>query len=181
MDAAPRADLLSSLTRLMSRWSSSTVQARIASGVGVALDPTEIRAVYTLGLHGGAARPSVLADELNVTRPTMSKLVARLIADDLVTRGAHPGDGRAATVAFTPRGRDAYHRLVTAGHDMVDHVLADWSPAEIDAFGALLHRFVEGLLTESPTPTTPADPAREEPAARPRHRATATPSPTEGD
>ncbi|MBW9095432.1 winged helix-turn-helix transcriptional regulator [Microbacterium jejuense] len=181
MDAAPRAELLSSLTRLMSRWSSSSVQERIAAGVGVALDPTEIRAVYTLGLHGGTARPGSLADELNITRPTMSKLVARLIADDLVTRGAHPDDGRGATVAFTPRGRDAYRRLVAAGHDMVDHVLAEWTPAEVEAFGGLLHRFVEGLLTESPAPVTPADPAREQHAASARPRATATPSPTEGD
>ncbi|GAA5207049.1 MarR family winged helix-turn-helix transcriptional regulator [Microbacterium kyungheense] len=181
MDAAPRADLLSSLTRLMSRWSSSSVQERIARGVGVALDPTEIRAVYTLGLHGGTARPGSLADELNISRPTMSKLAARLIADDLVTRRAHPGDGRGATVTFTPRGRDAYRRLVTAGHDMVDHALADWAPTEVDDFGRLLHRFVEGLLIESPTPVTSADPAREAPAAHPRPRATATPSPTEGD
>ncbi|GAA5202344.1 MarR family winged helix-turn-helix transcriptional regulator [Microbacterium jejuense] len=181
MDAAPRADLLASLTRLMSRWSSSTVQARIASGVGVALDPTEIRAIYTLGLHGGAARPSALADELNVTRPTMSKLITRLLADDLVTRAAHPDDGRATTVAFTARGEDAYRRLVTAGHVMVDHVLDDWTPAEVDAFGALLRRFVDGLLTESPGPETPADPAREDPAAHPRPTATATPSPSEGD
>src|SRR6478752_5733427 len=121
MDAAPRVDLLASLTRLMSRWSSSSVQARIAAGVGVALDPTEIRAVYTLGLHGGAARPSELSDELAVTRPTMSKLIARLIADDLVRRTAHPDDGRATVVAFTARGEDAYRRLVAAGHVMVDH------------------------------------------------------------
>ncbi|MBD3940139.1 MarR family transcriptional regulator [Microbacterium sp. NEAU-LLC] len=181
MDAAPRADLLSSLTRLMSRWSSSTVQARIASGVGVALDPTEIRAVYTLGIHGGAARPSELADELNVTRPTTSKLIARLLADGLVTRTAHPDDGRATTVAFTGRGRDAFHRLVTAGQIMVDHVLDDWTPAEIDAFGGLLRRFVDGLLTESPVPLTHADPAREDPAAHPRPTATAIPSPAEGD
>lgn len=154
-DAAPPAELLASLTRLMSRWSSSQVQERVASGVGVTLDPTEIRAIYTLGLRGGTARPSALADELHLSRPTMSKLIARLMADDLVARSADPDDGRATTVSFTARGAHAYDRLVSAGHEMVRHALADWPEADAAAFGRLLQRFVDGLLADSPDPSRP--------------------------
>ncbi|MCC2031131.1 MarR family winged helix-turn-helix transcriptional regulator [Microbacterium allomyrinae] len=152
-DMSPlHAELLTSLTDLMSRWSSSEVQTAIAGGVGVRLDPIEVRAVYTLGLHGGRVRPSELADALHLTRPTTSKLIARLVADGLVLRTEAPGDGRGTTVAFTPAGEEAFRRLAAAGHEMVGQVLAQWTTGEAEMFGELLRRFVDGLLTASPVP-----------------------------
>ncbi|QIM16054.1 hypothetical protein G7067_05890 [Leucobacter insecticola] len=61
--------LLISLTGLMSRWSSFDFQRRITAGCGVTLDPVAVNALYALGLLGGTARPSALADGLHLSRP----------------------------------------------------------------------------------------------------------------
>ncbi|MCD2443660.1 MarR family transcriptional regulator [Agromyces sp. SYSU K20354] len=156
--------LLASLTHLISRWSSSDLQRRVAHGVGIELDATEVRAIYTLGLRGGSARPSELADELHLTRPTASKLLARLVADGLVEKSDDPRDGRASVVALSATGARAYGELARAGREMIAHALADWDAREAEAFGALLRRFVQGLIAESamsPDAAQPRPPAHD--------------------
>lgn len=150
--AHQNAALLSELTRLMSRWSSLELQRRITAECGVSLDPGAVRAVYLLGIEGGGARPSVLADELHLTRPSTSKLIARLAEAGLAERRRDPADRRAATVELTETGRDVYRRLFSAGVDMLDSATADWDPADVRALGTLLHRFVGGLLRPDPAP-----------------------------
>lgn len=50
-------------------------------------------------------RPAALAEELNVSRPTVSTLLGGLAAEGLVTRQRDPGDRRARPVRLTRRGR----------------------------------------------------------------------------
>lgn len=150
--AHPNAALLSELTRLMSRWSSLELQRRITAECGVSLDPGAVRAVYLLGIEGGGARPSVLADELHLTRPSTSKLIARLAEAGLAERRRDPAERRAATIELTETGRDVYRRLFSAGVDMLDSATADWDPADVRALGTLLQRFVGGLLRPDPAP-----------------------------
>lgn len=149
--------LLGALTELMSRWTSADLQARFAVQHGVkeaargtpAFDDAKVRAIYVLGLRGGAARPSVLAAELRMTRPTTSKLLARLRADGLLDKRDDPTDGRASQVELTTLGRDVFARLVGAGHDMVRRALGGWSEADIELLSGLLSRFVDGLMDEA--------------------------------
>ncbi|MEI9891096.1 MAG: MarR family transcriptional regulator [Caulobacteraceae bacterium] len=60
--------------------------------------------VMRILLWRGAVAPSRLADETGMTRGAMTKLADRLIARGLVARAANPDDGRAQTLALTPRG-----------------------------------------------------------------------------
>lgn len=151
-DRNAHAALLSEITRLMSRWSSLELQRRITAECGVALDPVAVRAIYLLGLEGGSARPSTLADELHLTRPSTSKLIARLTGADVIERLRDPADRRSVAVALTESGREVFLRLFSAGVDMVDAATDDWDRADVQAFGALLHRFVGGLLRPDPAP-----------------------------
>lgn len=155
---ARESGLLAALTQLMSRWSASDVQARIAHDVGVALDASEVRAIYVLGMNGGAARPSELATLLHVTRPTVSKLIARLAADDLVAKTVDPSDGRAAFVVLSSAGEAALERLRSAGDGMIAHATHGWSPEESAALADLLGRFVDGLMSATPASAQPARP-----------------------
>lgn len=148
----PQAALLSELTRLMSRWSSLEFQRRITAESGIALDPVAVRAVYLLGVAGGTTRPSTLADELHLSRPSTSKLIARMAEAGLLERRRGTADRRSATIALTASGEDAYRRLFSAGVEMVDSATADWDPADVLALRALLHRFVGGLLRPDPAP-----------------------------
>ncbi|GAA5035833.1 MarR family winged helix-turn-helix transcriptional regulator [Microbacterium fluvii] len=155
-EAARETTMLAALTRLISRWSTASTQRAIAEGVGVTLDAADIRAVYVLGLHGGAARPSELADELSLTRPTMSKLLARLAAAGLIDREGDPTDGRASRVALSDEGAAVFERLFGAGVQLVREALADWPAADAAAIATLLPRFVDAVVGE--TRLVPAEP-----------------------
>ena len=58
----------------------------------------------------GEVRMSELATLEGVTRPAITKLIARLEADALVRRRTDASDGRAALVAITAEGRRALQR-----------------------------------------------------------------------
>lgn len=152
---------LSALTGLMSQWSSLELQRRITADCGVALDAVGVRAVFTLGLQGGAARPSRLADDLHLTRPSTSKLIARLADAEFVERTPDPDDRRAALVALTPAGRLAFDRLFAAGVEMLAEATRDWSADDVDALARTLARFTGDLLTRAAgAPGPGATPAR---------------------
>ncbi|MEL5990082.1 MarR family winged helix-turn-helix transcriptional regulator [Microbacterium phosphatis] len=142
------ASLLTTLTRLVARWSSRDVQTQVADGVGVHLDPTQMRALYVLGDAAEPVRPSVLAHQLQLTRPTASKLIVRLTQDGLVERHADPVDGRVSSIALSPHGRETLHTLVGAGRVMVAHALEGWDRADVTRLNALLSGFVDGLIAE---------------------------------
>ncbi|MBO3664194.1 MarR family winged helix-turn-helix transcriptional regulator [Microbacterium stercoris] len=140
--------LLTTLTRLVARWSSRDVQTHVAASVGVHLDPTQMRALYLLGDATEAVRPSALAERLQLTRPTASKLIARLTSDGLIERQPDPEDGRVSSIALSPRGHETLRTLVGAGQTMVAHALQGWSAADVQHLHALLSVFVDGLIAE---------------------------------
>lgn len=156
----PEQQLLSSLTSLTAHWNSLDLQKRVADACGVKLDPAAIRAVYTLGMHGGAASPSALADELQLSRPSTSKLLARLTGLELIERQRDAIDGRASRVLLTQRGRGAFDRLVLAGDQMVQRALADWSREDAVLLAELLTRFVGGLTSDDALPAVERAPEK---------------------
>jgi DNA-binding MarR family transcriptional regulator len=62
----------------------------------------------------GPRRISELADAEHVAQPTITKLVARLEQEGLVTRVADPDDGRAVLVGLTPVGREQLRKMSAA-------------------------------------------------------------------
>lgn len=146
----PEAVVLSSLTHLMVQWSSLALQAQFVHDVGVAIDPIDIQPLYVLGL-GGPRRASDLAADLRLSRPTMSKQLARLATAGLITRHPDPDDGRATIIALSDSGARAYAALVDSGLEMVHQVMADWQPDERRQLADLVQRFV---ATASAVPST---------------------------
>jgi len=143
------ADIHVALVRIVSEWTESDVQAHVAEGVGVALDPTGIRAVYLLGLDDGAMGFGKLAERGSMSRPTTSKLVSRLETQGIVDRVR---SGRTVEVRLTDAGDRAYKRLVAAGHRLVGDALADWDAREVEQFRTQLTRFVQALSGTSTQP-----------------------------
>ena len=145
------ADIHEALVRVVSAWSESDLQQQVADAVDVALDPSAIRALYLLGRNGGSLRSGELAAHAAMSRPTTSKLVARMTAQGVVDPVRA---GRRVEVRLTPAGRRAYERLVSAGHGLVVDALTDWSPQEIEGFRRQLTRFVTALSGTEPGVTT---------------------------
>ncbi len=71
--------------------------------------PARLSALSVL-VFGGPSRIGDLAAEEQVAGPTMSKIVAGLEADGLVTRRADPDDRRAVLITPTARGRRLMER-----------------------------------------------------------------------
>ncbi|HEU4571895.1 MAG TPA: MarR family transcriptional regulator [Candidatus Limnocylindrales bacterium] len=67
--------------------------------------PARLSALSVL-VFGGARPIGQLARDEGVTAPTMTRLVAGLEADGLVTRTTDPGDRRTQRIAATDRGRE---------------------------------------------------------------------------
>jgi DNA-binding MarR family transcriptional regulator len=68
----------------------------------------------------GPLTPGALAEQENVTPPTMTKLVAGLEARGLVTTAPHPSDGRQKLLTVTP----AAHAMLEADRSARDAWLA---------------------------------------------------------
>ncbi|WP_051191832.1 MarR family winged helix-turn-helix transcriptional regulator [Microbacterium luticocti] len=163
--ASTDAVLLAALTALMSDWSSPRVQARFARLAGVDLDAADIHPLYHLGMHG-PTRASDLASALQLSRPTMSKQLARLAAARLIERSPDPTDGRAVLVSLSPEGTRIHAALVARGRDAVREALATWHPDDRRRFAELTTRFVAAVGVDVPTtPAEPASPGDRTPAA----------------
>lgn len=143
--------LLSSLVDLVSAWTSNSFQARIAQGVGLAINESDVRTIHTLGTLG-EARPAELAEAVYASRPTISKSLARLTEAGLITRRASENDGRASHITLTPKGADAYTQLVDAGIGLVQQALAE--VPEMRAHAAAFTRFVTALRSTTPPAPT---------------------------
>src|SRR3954471_10509537 len=76
---------------------------RLRQEGGSELSPTLTAALVTVE-RDGPLTPSELATRERIRRPTVTRLVGRLVEAGLVTRTAAPGDGRSSLVAVTAAG-----------------------------------------------------------------------------
>ena len=76
---------------------------RLRQEAGGGLSPSLNAALATVEKHGPLT-PSELADRERVQRPTITRVIAKLEAAELVERTADPVDRRSSLIAITPKG-----------------------------------------------------------------------------
>lgn len=102
---------------------------------GVAVSTWRILA----SLHPDAALTiSELAQSCMTKQPTMTRMVDRLVSEDLVTRTTGDGDRRRVLVKLTPKGRVRAAALVAEAQRNEDTALASYSKAERAALKSTL-------------------------------------------
>ena len=89
-----------------------------------------------------------LARHLGVTRPAVTGLVDRLIAQGLVGRQGDLSDRRVVRVNLTPKGRRALENIWGQKRRMIQQVFGRISPADRAQYLATLEQVVEILLEE---------------------------------
>jgi DNA-binding MarR family transcriptional regulator len=134
--------LLSALVRVVTHWTALETHAAVASAAGLTIDPADVPALFALGLSG-PVRPSLLAQKLRVSPPTVSRTVARLVDGGLVHRVADPDDARASMITLTVEGVAAARRLFEQGDKMMARLLEGWDADEVAVFTSLLERFAD--------------------------------------
>lgn len=81
-----------------------------------------------------------LASRLGLTKPTMSRHVARLAGAALVTTRPDRRDTRAVAVVLTPEGVERVERVRDVRRRTLGTVLANWSEADSESLAHLLGR-----------------------------------------
>ena len=87
---------------------SSALERRLQSEHGIGVSEYEVleRLAVT---EKDARRMQELADAVHLSQSALSRVVARLEADGLVTRGMCPEDRRGIMACLTDDGRERYH------------------------------------------------------------------------
>jgi len=101
--------------------------------------------LFELGEHAGILQTD-LAEILEVTAATMTKLLQRMEAAGLIRRERDATDGRISRVYLTEAGRAARARATLLASKMNDEVLAGLSEAELATLTNLLDRIHTNLL-----------------------------------
>lgn len=112
-------------------------------------------------VYGGPTTLGALARRERVATPTMSRLVAAMVEEGLVTRAPVAGNRRALALAATPRGRELMERGRARRIMRLSAELAELTSAEI----AALEQAVQVLarLADAPPPPAGAAPRTRRP------------------
>jgi DNA-binding MarR family transcriptional regulator len=95
------------LTALVARLSHSLFQELAVTYARESVDAQPLDASLLILLAQGSARPTALADRLNISKQALNFVLDRLQRDGLVTRAADLDDRRAKQVCLTAAGRQA--------------------------------------------------------------------------
>lgn len=108
----------------------------------------------TLGIldTDGTMRIGELATASRVTQPTMTKLVAGMVADGLVDRAADPDDSRVGLIAITDAGHDAIASWRATLAREVGPLFADLDESEWNTLHAAATLVADRVGTTSTTP-----------------------------
>ncbi len=93
----------------------STIVRELTDGdVWGDLPPRDYGVLYALSTAPDGLRISELGEDVLLTQPGMSRMIARLEARGLVERADDPHDGRACRIRLTPAGVQAQRRVGAA-------------------------------------------------------------------
>jgi DNA-binding MarR family transcriptional regulator/N-acetylglutamate synthase-like GNAT family acetyltransferase len=122
---------------------------------GSPLSLAEVRVLYELA-HRDAPTASELADDLDLDRGYLSRMLQGFERDGLVRRSPSESDGRASHLALTPKGRKAFAPLDRASHDEIARLLAHLSEGDarslVDSM-TTIERLLAGTSPAAPTIT----------------------------
>jgi DNA-binding MarR family transcriptional regulator len=106
------------------------------------------RAAYLILRHLEVAGPqnvSALAAALHLDGSTVTRQVAALLRDGLVSREPDPQDRRGAVIAATATGLSRMSAARKAREQLYAAMLADWSEKDRRTLAALLHRLNQSM------------------------------------
>jgi DNA-binding MarR family transcriptional regulator len=114
------------------------------------LSPARLSALSVIGF-GGPRTISELAEAEQVALPTISRIVAALVAEELVERRADARDRRAIHLIVTPKGMEVLREGQRRRTAQLGNLLAQLTPAEqetIEHAIASMERMLRGTSEE---------------------------------
>ena len=122
---------------------------------GSPLSLAEARVLYELA-HREGLTASALADELDVDRGYLSRILQGFERDGIVRRSRSEEDGRQSHLTLTAKGRKAFAPIDRASHDEIGRLLAHLSEGDarslVDSM-ATIERLLAGTTSTTPAVT----------------------------
>lgn len=106
-----------------------------------------------------------LADQLQITPPSVTALSRRLVQTGLVQRSAHAEDSRVVLIALTAEGRTLHEQLTQEHIERMEQLLQGLTEQEQEQFLDLLERAIQALRGSTPQQDSTSDAVADEPAA----------------
>ncbi|GAA2831054.1 DNA-binding MarR family transcriptional regulator [Leucobacter komagatae] len=147
--------MLSAFATVARQWGAVPIDGHIAERIGLDIEDSEIRIIYMLGARTRELRPGDVAEELGVTRPTLSKSLTRLRNASLIESAVAQEDKRSIYLRLTAAGKDAYQRLIDMGTGLVRAANDDLTKDEMRTIRDFLDRFTEQLGGPAPLDLPP--------------------------
>ncbi len=137
-------EIVASLRRILARIGGES------SGVWMDLHITmpQMKVLLLLS-ENGSLRVGVLAKHLNVSTPTITGIVDRLVREDLVKREDDPSDRRVVLNNLTGKGQAVMERLAQRSDAEVQRMVGSLSAEEQTAIARSLKRLDEALTPAS--------------------------------
>lgn len=109
------------------------------------LDPNHLGVLDAVAFEEGPVTVGDVADKLAVDASRASRLVAAAVDAGLVRRVAAQADGRRVVLELTTAGEAVERAVAEIRRAWFAEALADFTPAEREAFAGLFRRFVDKL------------------------------------
>jgi DNA-binding MarR family transcriptional regulator len=117
--------------RLLGRIITRSDPGRLETWAGLGLSLTQLRVLFILRENRGLTARG-LAETLNVTPSTLTRIMDRLVRDLFVTREEDPGDRRLVRHCLTPAGLDMVGELERTGRERMDRILSRLSQEQLE-------------------------------------------------
>ena len=106
----------------------------------------------------GPLRQAELAELVHADPSTVSRHVARLVDQELVSRVPDERDGRASRLVVTERGHATAEAMRRERADHLRQVTSDWDEEDLATLARLLHRLATDIGGQAATTRGPCGP-----------------------
>jgi DNA-binding MarR family transcriptional regulator len=131
MQQSPNREVFDEVFQLLGRIIVRSDPGRLEAMAGLGLTITQLRVLFILReTEGLPAR--YIAETLRVTPSTLTRIMDRLVREQLITREEDPSDRRLVRHYLTATARDAVEAIERQARERMDKVLTRLTPDQTD-------------------------------------------------
>lgn len=104
------------------------------------INGARIRILVEIAKVGGQILPSLLAQNIGVTKANISMLLTPLEEDGFIRRTSHPEDGRKTLISLTPEGQKLLFQHLPDNRQVIAEAMKELSESELHQIIFLLEK-----------------------------------------
>jgi len=130
-------DQLEEAFQLLARTIVRSDPSRLETWAGLGLTMTQLRVLFLVRENEGASA-GMLAESIQVTPSTLTRIMDRLVRNRLVERQVDEGDRRLVRHHLTPSAHDMVRELERTGRERLYGIFRQMSPRQLERLVAAL-------------------------------------------